>query len=176
MFRRRFSLSYLQRWRQFLWPRAGWARAFTYMWRRAIRTRASAHSIALGFAGGAFVSASPLIGLHIVYAWLICWAIGGNYLAAALGTWVGNPITFPFIWAGSYSVGNYLLGDNRMPLDFENLTLGTLWNEPASVFLPIFVPFMLGSFPVGLMIAVIIYYSSVGIIHIYQKKYHKGRL
>lgn len=144
------------------------------MWRRAIRTRASAHSIALGLAAGAFVSASPLIGLHIVYAWMICWIFGANYLAAALGTWVGNPITFPFIWTGSYSIGNYLLGDNRLPLDFENLTFGTLWNDPASVFLPIFLPFMLGSFPVGLVIAVIVYYISMWVLRVYHRKQYRG--
>ena len=39
--------------------------------------------------------------------------VRGNYLAAAIGTAVGNPWTFPFIWAGTYRLGSFMLG-NRL--------------------------------------------------------------
>jgi hypothetical protein len=34
----------------------------------------------------------------------------GNILAALIATFVGNPITFPFIAAGSVELGNWMLG------------------------------------------------------------------
>ena len=57
--------------------------------------------VAAGVAAGAFTSFTPFMGLHFLFAALFAWAIRGNLLASALGTFVGNPLTFPFIWAAT---------------------------------------------------------------------------
>ncbi|MGH6929289.1 MAG: DUF2062 domain-containing protein, partial [Dongiaceae bacterium] len=64
MFRRRDRLTLSQRVRDFVWPRAGWWRSSKYVVYRVRRLPGSPSRIALGFACGAFVSFTPLFGLH----------------------------------------------------------------------------------------------------------------
>ena len=110
MFKRRVELSTAQKIREFFWPRAGWGRFSRYIWHRVVRIKASPHSIALGFFWGSFISYSPFMGLHFVIAAMLAWFTRSNIVASAIGTAVGNPISFPFIWALTYNLGNLLLG------------------------------------------------------------------
>ena len=45
----------------------------------------------------------------MVMAVLIAWIIGGSIVAALLGTFVGNPLTYPLFWYSTYEVGNLML-------------------------------------------------------------------
>ncbi len=121
--------------RELLWPRAGWRRASRYVMHRVSRLPGSAHSIAAGFACGAAMSLTPFVGFHFALAALISWLIGGNMLTAAVGTTVGNPWTFPFIWFWLYQLGNWLLGTDSAGLPQE-LTIGYIWDHPGRVLLP----------------------------------------
>ncbi len=58
----------------------------------------------------AFSSCTPFLGFHILVAMLIAWVIRGNLIASALGTFIGNPITFPVIWLVVFEVGRYIVG------------------------------------------------------------------
>ncbi len=91
-----------------LWPKRGFGRVWRFIMLKLSRLRATPHAIALGFAAGAAVSFTPLIGLHILLAIAIAFAFRGSLLAAALGTLVGNPATFPAIFALSYGVGTLI--------------------------------------------------------------------
>ena len=124
MFKRRKPQSTLEKWQQFIWPREGWTRALKYTWQRTIRLNGSAHSIALGLAAGAFVSASPFMGMHLLIAALIAWVFGGNIIASAVGTWAGNPISFPFIWLTTFNIGHLILGTEDKAGDLPELSLG----------------------------------------------------
>ncbi|HCN32100.1 MAG TPA: DUF2062 domain-containing protein, partial [Rhodobiaceae bacterium] len=93
MFKRRRPLDSLSQFREWIWPRAGWYRATQYVWHRLLRLKGDGHSIALGLAIGAGVSASPFMGTHFVTAALLAWFFGGNIIGSAIGTWVGNPFT-----------------------------------------------------------------------------------
>lgn len=72
------------------------------------RLKASPHSLAAGFACGAAVSFLPFVGFHFLLAGLLAFCIRSSILASALGTIVGNPWTFPFIWISTYRVGRWL--------------------------------------------------------------------
>ncbi|MEQ8949382.1 DUF2062 domain-containing protein, partial [Parvibaculum sp.] len=98
MFRRRVDLHPIEKLKEIFWPRSGWKRAIQYGWRRVWRLSGTPHAIALGVAAGAFSSCTPFLGFHILVAMLIAWVIRGNLIASALGTFIGNPITFPVIW------------------------------------------------------------------------------
>lgn len=102
--------SFLRRMQSFLWPEKGFARGWRYMRHRVERINDTPTSIAIGCAIGAFVSFSPLFGLHFIAAALIAKLVRVNIISALFGTAVGNPVTFPFIAAGSMSVGSLLLG------------------------------------------------------------------
>ena len=170
MFKRRHPLSFASRLRQFLWPREGWVRATRYMWQRTIRLSGTPHNIALGLAIGGFVSANPILGTHIIWAAIIIYFIGGNFIAAVLGTWVGNPFSFPFIWLATYSTGNFILGLEGTGQRLPELSFGLFLDAPLGSLLPVVGPMMLGWVPVGLVLGVIVYYPSYWSIETYQVK------
>lgn len=59
-----------------------------------------------------FTSFTPFMGLHFLVAAALAWILRGNLIASALGTFFGNPISFPFIWAATFSTGNFILGNS----------------------------------------------------------------
>jgi uncharacterized protein (DUF2062 family) len=135
-----------------------------------VRINGSARSIALGLAAGAFVSASPFLGLHLVFASLIAWAIGGNIIASVIGTWTGNPLTFPFIWLGTFKLGHLFLGTQGNVNELNNLGATTLFNSPLELLWPVIVPMALGGIPIGIVMAIIVYYFSYVSVKFYQKR------
>ena len=80
-------------------------RFINYYKLRLARLPASPYAISSGFACGSMVSFTPLLGLHFILAIIFAYLLRANYIAALLGTIVGNPITFPFIWGLIYKVG-----------------------------------------------------------------------
>ncbi len=89
----------------------GWRRLAMYLTHRLQRLPDSAYGIAAGFACGAAISFTPFIGVHFLLAASLAWLLSANLLASALGTVVGNPWTFPFIWLWIYKLGNWILGN-----------------------------------------------------------------
>ncbi|MBE9555984.1 MAG: DUF2062 domain-containing protein [Proteobacteria bacterium] len=105
MFKRRAYQPVHHRVGDLIWPRIGFRRSATYIWHRVGRLHGTPHSIAGGFATGAAVSFTPFVGGHFVLAVLISWATRSNIVAGLMGTAVGNPWTFPFIWLWVYELG-----------------------------------------------------------------------
>ena len=56
-------------------------------------------------AWGVAVSFTPLLGFHLIICYLGTWLMKGNLIAATVGTIIGNPWTFPFIFYLDYKVG-----------------------------------------------------------------------
>ena len=145
-------------------------RATRYMWQRTVRLNGTPHNIALGLAIGAFVSANPILGTHILWAALIIYFIGGNFIAAVLGTWVGNPLSFPFIWLATFGIGNLVLGRGDDGRELPALSFSLFMDAPLGSLLPVVGPMMIGWLPVGLVLGVAVYYPSYWSIETYQKR------
>ena len=109
MFKRRKALTPLQNLREIFWPSMGWVRASYYAKHRITRLSSTTRSIATGLACGACVSFTPFFGMHFFIAIAYAWLYGGHFLAAIVGTFVGNPWTFPFLFWMSFEVGKYVL-------------------------------------------------------------------
>ena len=88
-----------------LLPRRGWRRGIEYIAHRLRRLPDTPHRIALGFACGVFASFTPFFGIHLIGAIALAWLIRGNLIAAAIGQFVGNPFTLPFIAWISMALG-----------------------------------------------------------------------
>lgn len=110
LFRRRHKRSMGATARELVWPSAGWRRTLIYLRHRIQRMPGTPYAIAGGLAWGAAVSFTPFMGLHFVLAALLAWMTRTSIIASALGTVVGNPWTFPFIWAAVYQLGSWILG------------------------------------------------------------------
>jgi uncharacterized protein len=68
------------------------------------------HYIAMGMAVGIFVSILPIIPLQTVVAVTLAFLVRGSKSAAALGTWLSNPLTIPLVYYANYKLGCLLLG------------------------------------------------------------------
>lgn len=68
------------------------------------------HYIALGMAIGIFVSITPIIPLQTVVAIVLAFLVRGSKSAAALGTWLSNPLTIPLVYYANYKLGCLMLG------------------------------------------------------------------
>lgn len=158
LFKRRQPESPWQRLRIAFWPRASWRRSARYVVKRILRLRATPHAIAIGVAAGVFAAFNPFLGVHTLIAVALAWALSGNMIAAAISTWFGNPATYPFIWAGTWKLGNLILGvgahDQPPPVVHDGMSLariGELWR-------PLIEPMLVGSLPVGIVAALAAYW------------------
>jgi len=137
MFRRRTPLSLLQQLRAFIWPKRGFTRLVSYLVQRIMRMPGTPYSIACGVACGAAISFTPFIGLHIILACAICVALGGNVIAALIGSAVGNPLTFPVFLVSANKVGKVILTylGFDMPLQFDGVLAQS--SDALALFIPI---------------------------------------
>ncbi len=136
MFGRRHPLPIYRRVREFVWPSGGWHRASLYIAHRLRRLPGTPYRIAAGFACGAAISFTPFIGFHFVGAALLSILLRGSLLASAIGTVVGNPWTFPFIWAWIYALGQWLLGGEVVSEFPAVLSLTYIFERPLDVLWP----------------------------------------
>ncbi len=171
LFARRDKLDFFQRLKAWMWPQSGWKRACGYIWRRVWRLNGSPHVIALGFSAGVFASFTPFMGLHFMIGFAIAWILGGNLIASALGTFVGNPITFPFIWWATLSLGNTILGANVGAIDMGSINLlSTSIHDIWPMIKPILLPMVVGGVPLGIGAASISYWLIRPAISSYQAR------
>ena len=94
----------------FIYPSIGIKRATKYTGHRLGRMKSTPYEIACGFAIGAAISFTPFLGLHFIISAIVAFIMRGSIIASAIGTVVGNPLTFPFIWALVYPTGAFLVG------------------------------------------------------------------
>ena len=148
----------------FVWPKAGWRRASRYIAHRVQRLPGTPYRIAAGLASGAAVSFTPFIGLHFVFAALLALLLRGNVVASAIGTAVGNPWTFPFIWAWTYALGQWLMGADAASDLPEALSLGYIFERPLDVLWPM----TLGALPTALAVWIGTFWMARGAVAEYQ--------
>lgn len=189
MFKRRNKKSVLRSLGEAFYPRGGWRRASSYVLHRLRRLPDTPHRVCVGIAAGCFVSFLPLFGLHFLLAALFAWLFRGNILAALLGTFFGNPITFPIIAVSSLELGNWLLG-NPGSMGFSEVmgaigratseltfNLMSVFNDDTAhwgrleVFLwRVFIPFMLGGTILGIPASIAMYYLCFPLVLAYQRR------
>ncbi len=150
LFKAREKPTFLRKVRLWLWPRRSFDRSARYVWKRLFRLKASPHKIAVGCSAGVFASITPLIGVQMLMAGIIAIILRGSLPAAMLATFVGNPISWPFIWGATYAVGASLVGS---PGAAEAAALS---GEVDRVW-PIVYTMLIGSIPVGLLAAAVSY-------------------
>jgi hypothetical protein len=169
MFGRRNPIPVHHRVRSIVWPKAGWRRASRYMAHRVRRLPGTPYRIAAGVASGAAVSFTPFIGLHFVAAALLSLLLRGNVVASAIGTAVGNPWTFPFIWTWIYTLGQWLMGADAASDFPATLDLDYIFERPLDVLWPM----TLGALPTAVVVWIAIFWPVRGAIAEYQHVRHR---
>ncbi|MBY8918631.1 DUF2062 domain-containing protein [Nitratireductor sp. L1-7-SE] len=159
LFRRRKPADLWERARTMVWPRRSFWRSAQYFVKRALRLTATPHAIAAGIAAGVFASFTPFMGFHFFIAAGLAWCIGGNLVASAIGTAVGNPLTFPFIWGATLETGRLILYGRELshgaPIHLgkmlRHLEFSQLWE-------PVIKPMSVGALPLGIFFALVFYF------------------
>ncbi len=99
-----------------MWRRWGLIRQSKLMLLRLLRLRGAPDEIAKGFALGIFIGMTPTLGFQMVIAIFFAILLKENKIAAAIGVWISNPLTAPFIYAAEYETGRFILGMERIHL------------------------------------------------------------
>ncbi len=176
--------------REALWPRGGWSRALSYLRLRLNRLPDRPERIARGIFVGILVSFSPLFGVHFFLAAGMAWVLRGNVVAALLGTFFGNPLTFPLIALSSINLGHWMLGNGHTPAQVEGIgatfagafgdlghnilalfTAGTPhWSGLERFFEGLFLPYLVGGLVVGTVCGLAGYGLALPLISAYQNR------
>lgn len=120
-----------------------------YTKHRMVRLSDTSYRIAAGLACGAAISFTPLVGTHFIQAGVLAFVLRANLLASFVGTFIGNPWTFPIIWWCSFRVGSYLFSwfGWQGPADVPDaFTLDEIWDLLWAQPLDVFLPWMLGGY------------------------------
>lgn len=166
LFRRREKAGDWERVKLWLWPRVSWRRSGLYYLKRTLRLTGTPYAIAMGTATGAAVACTPFIGFHFMLAFALAWVLRGNMVAAAIGTAVANPITYPFLWAASYELGQLMLRQPQrdapegLAHQLANASWDRLW--------PLLKPMAVGSLPIALAAGCILYFIVYKAVAAYQ--------
>ncbi len=83
------------------------------------------HYIATGMSIGIFIGITPTFPFHTILALALAYILRASKAAAAIGVWIGNPLTMPFIYLGSYKTGALILGTS-IPFDIKYTTFTEL--------------------------------------------------
>jgi uncharacterized protein (DUF2062 family) len=181
---------------EFLLPRRGWRRGIEYIAHRLRRLPDTPHRIALGFSCGVLASWTPFFGFHLIGAVALAWLIRANLIAAAIGQFVGNPFTLPFIAWISMALGRRILGAGATGRDFERVSealwsaaaglwqslLSLLgmgepqWSRVAVVVTDVILPYFIGGLLPGIVTAIAFYYLVRPIVAAYQAARRHRRL
>lgn len=107
----------------------------------------SRRRLAAGLAVGAFFALMPAP-FQMLAAGLIAYITRVNVPAAIAATWISNPFTMPFFIYAQYRLGCLILGYQMSDAPSSDL-LTVLKHAP--------VPFLVGAFPAGAILAILIY-------------------
>ena len=191
MFKRRERRSIFRFFYEVIFSLKGISRAIEYVGIRLKRIPDTPHKISLGMSCGIFASFTPLFGLHFLIAGLLSYVLRANVLASLIGTFIGNPITFPIITVFNLKLGEWILGSNEYSsgdggkifegfLDFIFLIYKSLFTEGSigensvprmNEFLyGVFIPYSLGGLILGISVAIISYFLLRPLVSTYKKK------
>ncbi len=191
MFKRRERRSIFRFFYEVIFSLKGISRAIGYVGIRLKRIPDTPHKISLGMSCGIFASFTPLFGLHFLIAGLLSYVLRANVLASLIGTFIGNPITFPIITVFNLKLGEWILGSNEYSssdggkifegfLDFIFLIYKSLFTEGSigensvprmNEFLyGGFIPYSLGGLILGITVAIISYFLLRPLVSTYKKK------
>ncbi len=136
---------------------------------RFLKIRGNPNEIALGFALGLFVGMAPCMGIQTVIAVFLASLFKWNKISAAVGVWISNPISAPFLYGFTFYVGSLFTGitESFSPagvFDFSYLYQIILKARE------IFWTLTLGGIITGIPVAAIGYYLSYIAVNRYQNK------
>ncbi len=135
---------------------------------RFLKIRGHPREISLGFALGIFLGISPSMGLQTAIVVFFAAILKWNKISAAVGVWVTNPVTAPFIYGVNYAIGAKLLGVKKAYGFTDELSITTI-SKMLQKAPEVLWALTLGGVVLGLPLAVAGFYLSYSVIRRYQE-------
>lgn len=108
----------------------------------------------------------PLFGVQTIFAVGLATLIRGNPFAAALTTWVSNPITFVPLYMLNFEVGQRILGTQDLMLSLKpGMSIATLSRLGLDCLLTLTV----GCVALGLPLAIVSYFVGLRLAQKWQR-------
>jgi uncharacterized protein (DUF2062 family) len=136
---------------------------------RFLKIRGQPREIALGFALGLFVAMTPTMGFQIAIAVFLATLLKCNKISAALGVWITNPITAPFIYGACYLIGHqfyHVPKSQLLPKDLGVRSFYLMFQKAPDIFIAL----IIGGVIIGLPLAIVGYYFSFSAVAKYQNE------
>ena len=136
---------------------------------RFLKIRDRPRQIALGLALGLFIGMTPTLGVQTAIVLFAASVLKWNKISAALGVWITNPLTAPFIYGLTYVVGKKVLGITHTPElsdEFRISIFRAIINKTPGIFGVLTV----GAVVLGVPLAILGYHLSYSILERYQEQ------
>lgn len=162
------------------------SRQIRYFYLRFIRLRGEPHELALGIAFGIFAGMTPIMPFQIALAVTLALIFKASKIAAALGTWVSNPLNWYFLYYYSYKIGASILGVPGKSRIFSSVMVSIRQGEEAIAIIAkiagaggtMAAAFIVGGLIMGLAAAIPSYFISLRLFQFigqWRKKRRKSK-
>jgi len=135
---------------------------------RFLKIRGNPHEIALGLALGLFVGMSPTLGFQMAIAVFLAALFKWNKISSAVGVWISNPVTAPFIYGLTYYVGAKITGIHNSFGQVDTFDFALLYRILVKA-PEIFWAMTLGGVILGIPIAIFGYLFAFSAVNKYQE-------
>ncbi len=132
---------------------------------RAKTLHGDPHYIAMGMAIGFFVAITPTIPFQTIIAVGLAFILKGSKAAAALATWISNPLTMPIFYYASYKAGGVLFGAS-IPDEFAGGNITEILNLGLDVAMAL----IGGGVAIGILPCIIAYFITRKIISKFRSR------
>ena len=146
-------------------------RIIRYMYLRLVRQEMPVHNVAMGFAAGMFVGFLPIIPFQTIVAVAVAFPVRGSKIAAALGTWISNPVNMIPIYLILYYAGSLIIPWEVPPFNPELLELTVMLEQGWNWFLVMLV----GGVAMGIPASILSYFLSRHAIAGYRRRKQEWR-
>lgn len=146
-------------------------RFIRYWYLRLVRIQASPENIARGLAAGVFVGLLPVLPFQTIIAIAVAFAVRGSKIAAALGTWISNPLNWVPVYMMFYYVGKAVVPFDVPPFNPSQLEMA----EMLEMGWKFFTVMMVGGLVVATPSAIISYFLAYKGVQAYRTR-RKARL
>lgn len=141
--------------------------ALQKFYRKFLKLRGDPREIALGFALGLFIGMSPSMGFQMVIAAAVAAFLKWDIISAAMGVWITNPLTAPFIYSLTYFVGSKIYGTSNVFNIPDEITVPVV-KEILAKSPGIFYSLTIGGIVLGIPLAVAGYFISYRLVSRYR--------
>lgn len=132
------------------------------------------HRIALGMAIGLLIAWTPTVGIQTLLALPLAWLLRANLVAAVIGIYLSNPVTFlPMYWL-QFRVGAGIIRDAPTIEEFRQLMGRASWSEWTFMMTTLggrtLLAMLVGGLLLGVLTAIPGYYSTHWVIRRYRRE------